>query len=114
MRRLAVSVLRRCGYTVMGACGADEAVALFRGASAGPHLLLTDVIMPSVSGPELADRLTAEQPDLKVLYMSGYSGPSADRHIADADRPTCSPSVQPTTGPRGAPCSRRTGVTHIF
>ncbi|NLX57599.1 MAG: response regulator [Phycisphaerae bacterium] len=82
VRRLAVSVLRRCGYTVMGACGADEAVALFRGASAGPHLLLTDVIMPSVSGPELADRLTAEQPDLKVLYMSGYSGPSADRHIA--------------------------------
>jgi signal transduction histidine kinase/ActR/RegA family two-component response regulator len=82
VRRLAMSVLRRCGYTVIGASNADEAVALFRAAGTGPHLLLADVIMPSMSGPELADRLAAEKPDLKVLYMSGYSGPSADRHIA--------------------------------
>ena len=72
VRALAQRVLERCGYTVL-AC-ADGAEAL-RVAEGEEHidLLLTDVVMPGLRGHEVAERVTASRPGVKVLYMSGYA-----------------------------------------
>ncbi|GIW53660.1 MAG: hypothetical protein KatS3mg082_0064 [Nitrospiraceae bacterium] len=72
VRGLVHQTLKLHGYTVLEARHGIE--ALLTGAKhMGPiHLLLTDVIMPQMSGPEVAERLAAVRPGLKVLYMSGY------------------------------------------
>ncbi|MBV8729998.1 MAG: response regulator [Acidobacteriia bacterium] len=63
--------LRDAGYRVLVASGGWEAVRQFD--SAGPiELLLTDVIMPDLTGPVLAERLRSKQPDLRVLFISGF------------------------------------------
>ena len=65
--------LEALGYTVLAAETPDEALRLAR-ALAGPiHLLITDVIMPGMNGPDLAAQLTAQRPGLKCLFMSGYT-----------------------------------------
>jgi hypothetical protein len=73
VRKLARMVLRSFGYNVLEAADARE--ALFHSARcAGPiHLLLTDVVMPGMSGHELAAQLKPLRPEMKVLYMSGYT-----------------------------------------
>ncbi len=73
VRTLACEILRRFGYKVLEAKGAKEAMRLSRGHEGPIHLLLTDVIMPKVGGPELAAQLAREREKLKVLYMSGYT-----------------------------------------
>jgi PAS domain S-box-containing protein len=72
VRRLVNETLRLHGYTVLEARHGIE--ALLTGAKhMGPiHLLLTDVVMPQMSGPEVAEKLVGLRPDVKVLYMSGY------------------------------------------
>jgi CheY-like chemotaxis protein len=72
LRQLTTRLLHKQGYRVLVAANADEALQLFDHTPC-VDLLLTDVIMPQVSGPELARRLTAERPDLKVIFMSGYT-----------------------------------------
>ena len=73
VRRLAKELLDGFGYHVLEA--GDGATALELAAQyPGPiHLLLTDVVMPGMTGRELADRLKAPRPETKVLYMSGYT-----------------------------------------
>lgn len=66
------TVLTQQGYDVVLSQGADEAIATFANMPVKPALLLTDVVMPGMSGPMLVDRLLAQQPDLRVLFMSGY------------------------------------------
>jgi signal transduction histidine kinase len=79
VRELARRALRQRGYTMIEARNADEALAwVSRGER--PHLLLTDVVMPGLSGPNLAARILQQQPQLRVLYMSGYSGDAAAVH----------------------------------
>ena len=73
VRTLTRKVLERHGYTVLEAAGAGEAFILFEKHPRRIHLLLTDVIMPSLNGRELYDRLCRIKPSLKVLYMSGYN-----------------------------------------
>jgi CheY-like chemotaxis protein len=69
--------LRRNGYKVLIAVDGDEALKL-AGTYADPiHLLVTDLVMPNIGGRELAHRLTQLRPQMKVLYMSGYSEHSA-------------------------------------
>ncbi|HWP38518.1 MAG TPA: PAS domain S-box protein, partial [Gemmatimonadales bacterium] len=71
---LAREVLERYGYRVLHACHPEEALNL-AGRHAGPiHLLLTDVIMPGMSGPDLKERLDLSRPGIPVVYMSGYAG----------------------------------------
>jgi PAS domain S-box-containing protein len=73
VRLVTREVLLLAGYQVLEASGGEEAVRLCE-QHAGPiHLLLTDVVMPVLSGPELAQRLVQMRPEMKVLYMSGYS-----------------------------------------
>jgi two-component system, cell cycle sensor histidine kinase and response regulator CckA len=72
VRRLLTQVLRMRGYQVLEAADGEQALALFREGGAGIQLVLTDVIMPRMGGPELADRLFALRPDLPLVFMSGY------------------------------------------
>jgi CheY-like chemotaxis protein len=72
VRALARDVLEMNGYTVLEARDAEDAVRLGESHPGVIDLLITDVVMPRVSGPELARRLRASRPDLKVLCMSGY------------------------------------------
>ena len=73
VRTLAGEVLRRLGYVVIAAAHGDEALRL---ASQHPdeiHLMVTDVVMPRMNGRELADRLRLSRPEIKMLFMSGYT-----------------------------------------
>ena len=80
VRTVVLTILRRQGYKVVAARSAAEALELCARDSESIDLLLTDVVMPQLSGPELAKRLTALRPQLKVLCMSGYTDDSIVRH----------------------------------
>jgi two-component system cell cycle sensor histidine kinase/response regulator CckA len=80
VRDLAAHTLRKQGYEVLVASNGDEALRMARSADGTIHLLLTDVIMPGMNGRELAERLAAERPALKVLYTSGYNDGVIGRH----------------------------------
>jgi CheY-like chemotaxis protein len=80
VRTLARHILERCGYTVLEACDGAEAVW-----SAGQHqgridLLLTDVVMPGMSGRQVAEHLAARHPETRVLFLSGYTDDAVVRH----------------------------------
>ena len=78
--------LTRAGYTVITAADGTEALRQAEHHNGPIHLLLTDVVMPAVPGPELADRLTADRPDTTVLFMSGYAeGLTNDRGVLPPD-----------------------------
>ena len=70
---MACTVLEKLGYTVLSAEDADNAIALARTHNGTIDLLLTDVIMPTMKGPEVYAHIADLQPGLKVLYMSGYT-----------------------------------------
>lgn len=73
VRRLVAQVLQTCGYTVLLAAHGAEALQVGRAhAPAAIHLLLTDVVMPGIDGPTLAEQIRAQFPAIKVLFMSGY------------------------------------------
>jgi two-component system cell cycle sensor histidine kinase/response regulator CckA len=73
LRALAREVLEEAGYRVLEAAGGEEALRL-AGSHPGPiHLVLTDVVMPGISGRQVAERLAASRPEIKVLYTSGYT-----------------------------------------
>ena len=80
LRKLAREMLLKQGYRVMQASGGPEALRVWGQNPEGIDLLLTDVVMPQMSGRELADQLKAARPDLKVLYMSGYTHDVIARH----------------------------------
>ena len=80
VRNVALSILRKHGYRVLVAENAGEALLLSESNVGTIHLLLTDVVMPNLSGAELAKRLTRTRPELKVLCMSGYTDDSVIRH----------------------------------
>jgi two-component system cell cycle sensor histidine kinase/response regulator CckA len=70
--QLVESILEEAGYSVIAANSAANAIKAFDKMAYRPDLLLTDVVMPGMSGPMLVDQLLAKQPGLKVLFMSGY------------------------------------------
>jgi CheY-like chemotaxis protein len=80
LRAVVRSTLERMGYTVVEAPNGREALAVFERSGEAVKLLLTDVIMPQLSGPELAKRLTTLRPEIRVLCMSGYTEDSTVRH----------------------------------
>jgi PAS domain S-box-containing protein len=79
VRALGRRMLERQGYSVLLAANADEAVELFE-RNSSIDVLLTDVVMPGASGPELTRRLVERRPALKVIYMSGYTEDAIVHH----------------------------------
>jgi len=73
VRRLAEATLERAGYRVLTAANGADALRLAAGRDGPIDLVITDVVMPGMPGPELARRLEAAHPGLRVLYMSGYA-----------------------------------------
>jgi DNA-binding NtrC family response regulator len=69
---LARRPLQRQGYTALVAANADEALRVFE-QNPSIDVLLTDVVLPGASGPELTRQLVERRPSLKVIYMSGYT-----------------------------------------
>ncbi len=80
VRAVAATILRKKGYHVLEARNAGEALLHAEKYEKPIHLLLSDVVMPHMSGPELARRLARERAGLKVLCMSGYTDDSIVRH----------------------------------
>lgn len=73
LRDLISTALRKYGFTVLEASHGGEALLICEREKAPIHLMLTDVVMPQISGSALAERLTLLHPEMKVLFMSGYT-----------------------------------------
>jgi two-component system cell cycle sensor histidine kinase/response regulator CckA len=80
VRDLARCILQDQGYTVLEARGGQEALTVSVHHPGPIHLLLADVMMPGMSGKALAEQLTRARPDLKVLFMSGYTDNTIAHH----------------------------------
>jgi CheY-like chemotaxis protein len=103
VRKLAHRMLVAAGYTVLSAASGPEALQRCAEARAEIKLLLTDVVMPGMNGRELADRLRKLCPQIRVLYMSGYS------HDVIAERG----AVGPDTRLVEKPFSSETLLRHV-
>jgi CheY-like chemotaxis protein len=86
VRDLVRVVLQSSGYRVLEACEGDEALSLCERWAEPIQLLLTDVVMTRMNGPQLAERLRASFPEMKVLFMSGYPGEILARHGFSAEK----------------------------
>jgi len=84
VRALVCGALASRGYTVQEARDGREALAAARGYKGPIHLLLTDVVLPHMSGRRLAERLRAERPESRLLYMSGYTDDAVVSHGVSA------------------------------
>ncbi|MGI9067542.1 MAG: response regulator [Pyrinomonadaceae bacterium] len=80
VREMATEMLREYGYHVLEAKLPNEALILAAQYNGQIHLMLTDVVMPQMSGRDLAEQLASLRPDMKVLYMSGYTDDAIVHH----------------------------------
>jgi CheY-like chemotaxis protein len=78
VRRFLVTALKNHGYRVVHASGGEDAIRVSGEFADRIDLLITDVAMPAIRGPELARRLRAQHSELRVLYISGYADPPAE------------------------------------
>lgn len=80
VRALARFTLQQCGYTVLEASDGEQAIRVATNYHDTIHLLVTDVVMPGMGGRILAERLQSLRPEMKVLYLSGYTDDAVVRH----------------------------------
>ena len=80
IREISARALRRRGYTVFEARNGEEALAWSAKTDLHPDMLITDVMMPGLNGPNLAARLRQQNPELRVLFMSGYTDDTIELH----------------------------------
>jgi two-component system, cell cycle sensor histidine kinase and response regulator CckA len=80
LRKLTARTLKSAGHTVLEACDAAQALSVSKQTDSHIDLLLTDVVMPGMSGQALASELTVLRPETKVLYMSGYTDGAVATH----------------------------------
>ncbi|MBW1700353.1 MAG: response regulator [Deltaproteobacteria bacterium] len=88
LRKLLKAMLSRLGYKVTLAANGGEALLLVEEKGLEPDLIMTDVVMPGISGKVLSERLRQKQPDLKALFMSGYTDNAIVHHgVLDPETP---------------------------
>jgi PAS domain S-box-containing protein len=80
VRQIAHQILESLGYAVLVAENGEQALGIGEQYQEKIHLMVTDVVMPQMGGPELVKRLAPSRPDLRVLYMSGYTDDAIVRH----------------------------------
>ncbi len=80
LRKTAHKILQTYGYNVLDAGEGEQALRITEEHEGPIHLLLTDVVMPGMSGRDLSKRLQSLQPEVKVIYMSGYTDDAIARH----------------------------------
>ena len=80
VRRVTTTALRRFGYEVLAAAGGEEALQLAEEHSGKISVLLTDVVMPGMSGPQLVLIMREKFPHIKAVFMSGYTDDAVLRH----------------------------------
>jgi two-component system, cell cycle sensor histidine kinase and response regulator CckA len=73
VRDLTVRMLQQLGYSVLAAASGDEAIEISKTFSGTISMLLTDVVLPGMSGPQIAEALLLVRPEMKILYLSGYT-----------------------------------------
>ena len=81
IRKMVCAMLGQAGYLCMEAGDGEEAFRLIHGAPSAVNLILTDVMMPRMGGPELARRVAQSWPELRILFMSGFSEDPVVRSI---------------------------------
>jgi two-component system cell cycle sensor histidine kinase/response regulator CckA len=86
MRKLMVTLLEDNGYTVLEAEGGGQAVAIARDYQGSIEMLVTDVVMPGLSGAELVKNVRKFRPDLRLLYVSGYTNDLIAQHGASGQK----------------------------
>jgi two-component system cell cycle sensor histidine kinase/response regulator CckA len=80
VRRIAAEFLRKQGYTVLEAHQGGDALLICRRTESVIHLMVTDVVMPGMSGRELVENLAPLKPEMRILYMSGYTDNAIVHH----------------------------------
>lgn len=80
IRILAKNVLTMCGYTVITASTPEDAIDLFCKHDEDIAMLISDIVMPNICGPQLAETLRAKRPGLRIMFISGYADASIRRH----------------------------------
>lgn len=85
VRKIACSILGGRCYEILDSGNPEEAVDIARNHKAPIHLLLSDIVMPGMKGPQVYEKISQYHPDIKVLYMSGYSENSIFRYGIDTD-----------------------------
>lgn len=80
LRTLSRHLLELCGYQVLEAENGSAALKISEDNSRNIDLLLTDVVMPGMSGRVLADQITTQRPEIRIVYMSGYTGQTVGQH----------------------------------
>jgi DNA-binding NtrC family response regulator len=80
VRQASRQFLARSGYTVLEASDGEDGLRVSREHRGPIHLMVTDVVMPRMGGPKLAERLSDERPDMKVLFVSGYAENTVMQH----------------------------------
>ncbi len=88
VRRAVCRTMRKHGYRVIEASHGGDALLAVENHEGGIHLMITDLVMPRISGRDLAERLAPAQPEMRVLFMSGYTEDEATRHaVLEEGRP---------------------------
>ena len=96
VRAVVSALLRQQGYKVLDAATPQAALDIFEQHSREIDLLLTDVVMPEMSGPALAQRLVGMRPELQVLFISGYATPALAREMENPKMKFLSKPFQPS------------------